>query len=807
MQLVLAAAGATQGGDHRVPEGQPRTLLQRVQADIVANRRPPGHPVPGGEDRRPLLDPSDRSIEVHACHGRHRQVEVLRDAVLHTLEAQPDLEPRDVIVMCPDIEAYAPLIHAAFGSGGSDAEGGAEGRDDRLPDLRVRLADRSLRQTNPLLGVVARLLDLAGSRMTATQVLDLASQEPVRRRFAFDDDDLARLEEWVAAAGVRWGLDAAHRAAYRLGPLAANTWRAGLDRLLLGVTMADERQRLFAGILPLDDVESDDIDLAGRLAELLDRLQAAVDAFAGTRSVGEWVRAIASAADALCASSDSDAWQPAELRRLLDELVGDATAGEMVSGVQLTLGDVIALLGDRLKGRPTRANFRTGHLTICTLVPMRSVPHRVVCLLGMDDGVFPRHPERDGDDLVLAEPRIGDRDARSEDRQLLLDALMAATDRLLVTYNGRDERTNLERPPAVPVGELLDVIDRTVSVAGGGPARAQVVVGHPLQPFDARNFVAGMLIPAVAWSFDAVNLEGARALGRPKAEPARFLDRPLPEVATDVIELDQLDRFARHPVAAFLRLRLGIWLGQRDRDVDDALPVELDALTSWGIAERLLNARLDGASLEACLLAERARGSLPPGALADPVLEELVPVVEQLAETAYDRAYPQVRRPPRPPGRWDLRRGGDCRGSRRHHPAGHVLPPHPPAPAAGLGASPRPRAARPEQPFEARTVGRAREGARRSTVTVARIPPFPGDRAARQGAACRHLAVVVDLYRRSMREPLPLYCRTSSAWAEAVRRGDDPVPRGRTPVEVRRQPTARGSRPCARPRAGRRPAP
>jgi exodeoxyribonuclease V gamma subunit len=159
-------------------------------------------------------------------------------------------------------------------------------------------------------------------------------------------------------------------------------------------------------------------------------------------------------------------------------------------------------LESRLAGRPTRANFRTGHLTVCTLQPMRSVPHRVICLLGLDDTVFPRSSARDGDDLLLAEPRVGDRDARSEDRQILLDALMAATDRLVITYTGNDERTNAERAPAVPVAELLDVIDR---ITTGG---ATVVVRHPLQPFDPINFKPGALVDGAPWSFDAVTLGG-----------------------------------------------------------------------------------------------------------------------------------------------------------------------------------------------------------------------------------------------------------------------------------------------------------
>ena len=220
--------------------------------------------------------------------------------------------------------------------------------------------------------------------------------------------------------------------------------------------MTEDDQRLFGGVLPLDDVESGAIDLAGRLAELVARLHGAVDALNTPRTVPEWAAALADAADALTSTAQRDAWQRAELQRLLDDVVNEA-AGH--AGV-LEPAEVRALLAERLQGRPTRANFRTGHLTICTLVPMRSVPHRVVCLLGLDDGTFPRKTPRDGDDLMLDDPRIGERDSRTEDRQLLLDALLAATDRLIVTYTGHDERTNLARPPAVPVGELLDVVGR-----------------------------------------------------------------------------------------------------------------------------------------------------------------------------------------------------------------------------------------------------------------------------------------------------------------------------------------------------------
>lgn len=756
LQLVVTGHDDPHTDHHHPAEHDPRTLLERIQADIRADRSP---------TPQPLTD-DDRSIEIHACHGRARQVEVLRDAILHLLEDDATLEPRDVIVLCPDIEAFAPLIHATFGVGDLTTEDDEDALPDdvRPPDLRVRLADRSLRQTNPILGTVAELLDLAGQRVTASQLLDLADRDPVRRRFGLDDADLARLEDWVAASGIRWGLDAAHRAPFKLDRLESGTWRAGLDRLLVGVTMSEEGRRLYHDVLPLDDVESGAIDLAGRFAELVDRVRTALDALTRTQPISAWATALATAADTLTATAPRETWQRDQLQRLLDDVV--AEAGGRVT--PLATPEVRALLAERLRGRPTRANFRTGHLTVCTLMPMRSVPHRVVCLLGMDDAQFPRRAPRDGDDLMLDEPHIGDRDPRTEDRQLLLDALMAATDRLVVTYTGNDERTNAPKPPAVPVGELLDVIERT---AGSGGAE-RVRVAHPLQPFDPRNFAAGR-----PWSFDRVTLDGARALRGPRLRSPRFLRDPLPPLRSPIVELDALVRFAGHPVRAFLRQRLGISLGERDDEVADALPVELDGLGEWGVGQRLLEAVLDGAGLEAAAAAERARGALPPGQLAEPVLARVRPVVEEIAAAARDIGGT--------PGSRDVnltlpggRRltgtvAGVCGDVLRTVTYSRVAAKHRLALWVQWLAL---TAAHPQRPWEGAIVGRARRGAPAGArVTIATLPPLADDAAARREQAVAHLLALVDLHDRGLCEPLPLYCATSAAYARAASRGGDAV--------------------------------
>jgi exodeoxyribonuclease V gamma subunit len=771
LQLVLAGAGESLDHHHELPTDEPGTLLAAIQQDVRTDRQPPGPPLPGEPDDRRLLHPDDRSVQIHACHGRGRQVEVLRDAVLHLLAEDPTLEPRDVIVMCPDIETFAPLIQATFGSAAPDPEADPDGPEERLPDLRVRLADRALRQTNPVLGVISQVLALADQRATASQLLDLAAREPVRRRFGFDDDDLSRMQDWVAASGIRWGFDAPHREPFMLGNVSANTWRRGVDRLLLGVAMTEEERPVVGGVLALDDVESGAIDLAGRFAEFVDRVRGAVDALTHPQSVRDWTRAVAGVARSLTATRDRQSWQLRELQRLLDDVVTESANGGEAT---LELADIRALLADRLRGRPTRANFRTGHLTVCTLVPMRSVPHRIVCILGLDDGEYPRRARRDGDDLMLAEPHVGDRDPRAEDRQMLLDALLAATERLIITYTGNDERTNVRRPPAVPVGELLDIVERTVR-CDSGSARDAVELHHPLQPFDPRNFESGKLVPGQRWGFDPQALEGARALSGHRAPRGPFLAAPLPPLSEAVVELSLLIRFVEHPTRALLRDRLGISVSDYFDEVQDAMPVELDALEEWGVGQRLLEGVLAGGDRLACMQAEIARGALPPGELARPPLAKIDAIVAQVADAATTLAAGN-------PGSVDVSVAladgrtlagtvtGVCGDTIRAVSYSRVRPRDRLRGWVQLLAL---SAARPERPLQSVVIGRARAGMRGANVTVARIPSLADTPELRRQVALEQLAVLLDLYDRGMREPLPLACDTSAAYAQAVAAGED----------------------------------
>lgn len=738
-ELQQLLGGSAHNDVHHAIAPRPDTLLGSIQ-DGLAGDRLPAQPLP--------IAPGDRSVQVHAAHGAARQVEVVREAVLGLLAADPSLEPRDIVIMCPDVEQFAPLVAASFGM--ADEPGGHP-----AAGLRVRLADRSLRQTNPLLGLLAELLDLAASRVTATQLLDLAGSAPVRRRFGFDDDDIERLRTWTVASGARWGLDTEHRGTYGLRAIDQGTWRFAIDRLLLGVAMQDD-EAWVGNSVPLDDVDSADIELAGRFAELVDRVEHIVGELMRPHPARAWIALVEDAVRAL--GEGDQPWQAIQLHRELDE-VAESVEDE---SLELTLADIATLLLRQLSGRPSRASFRTGTLTVCTLVPMRSVPHRVICMIGMDDGAFPRQGIADGDDVLARNPRSGEHDVRSEDRQLFLDAICAATEHLVITYTGADPRTGAEVPPCVPLGELLDTVDAVGVGPGGTRGREHVTVRHPLQPFDTRNFEPAVLGAPGPFSFDPSGLAGARAAAGERAPVAPLVGTPLDLTERDgVISLDDLVRFLEHPARGFLRQRLDIALGYDDPDPSDSLPIDVRGLDEWAIGDRVLRSCLGGTPTATAARLEYLRGSLPPGPLGAATMRVIGQRVDALLAACVDEravsataldvevalsdgrvlagTVPQVR------GHTILTVGyGSLKAKHRLKSWVWLL-----AAVASTG----------DGGFSAVTVGRAKDDAARSVL-----------RGVDPQIAAGMLGLLVRLRDEGLREPLPLALETSERYAHYRRR-------------------------------------
>ena len=598
----------------------PATLLEELQSDIRANRDPSSDPNPDISER--VVDGADRSIQIHSCHGAQRQVEVLRDALLHILSDDPTLEPRDIIIMTPDLETFAPLIDAAFPASTS--------HDGALPDLRVRIADRAPSRTNPLVRFAGTILDLAGSRLGAGAVAQLIALPEVQRRFGIDTDTTADMGRLVDDANIRWGLDADHRDRNGAGSRDEHTWRRGIDRVLTGVFFDDDPIRTAGDVAPLTGMEGQSAAAAGHLAVVIERLASVVELLGSPDPVSRWADKISVAVRLLAAPAWDDEWQWAQLERLLDETFPQEVPG--TPDPEIGIGEASILVEPWTEDGPSRLHHRTGNVTVSSLVPMRSVPYRVVCLVGMEHDRFPRSSRHDGDDLLVDNEMIGDRDRAAEDRQLLLDALMAAGDHLVVTYTGRDPLTNAFYPPAVPIAELLEVVAEMV----GDHGAKSVVTKHPLQPFSPDVFTDGKLGVAGPWGFDPIQRAGAVAVSERVDEAGDVDDVGFDPISVETPTLDQLIAYLKAPSATFLRHSFGMFIPSMDDPPDDELPTGLNGLEQWGVNSRILTGIQGGHDIELLVVHERATDNVPAGELATEILDEALDLAARIVAAAND---------------------------------------------------------------------------------------------------------------------------------------------------------------------------
>jgi exodeoxyribonuclease V gamma subunit len=740
-QSVLEATNYREDGGDLYEDPGFATALATLQSDILALRHRGG---PDGPPRLPL-GRDDTSIRIHSCHGPMREVEVLHDQLLALFDEIPDLEPHEVVVMTPDIDAYAPAIEAVFGSASSP--------------IPYRVSDRGPRTGAEVVDAFDRVLDLLAGRMKAPDVVDLLGIGAVRNRFGIAPGDLDLLREWIREAGIRWGVDADHRAATGLPALDQNTWRFGLDRLLLGYAL-DDATNLFGGALPCLTVEGTTARLLGALVELLEVLFEWRKRLAEPRTPVEWGHELAELLAATIADDPATADQVQGLAAALDDVAERAATAGFDAPIAL---DAFRIqLDGELRRRATTHGFLSRGVCFCELVPMRTIPFRVVCLVGMSDGVFPRTERPLGFDLMARHSRPGDRSAREDDRYLFLEALMAARERLIVTYVGQGIRDNDVRPPSVVVSELLDALDETFCTDGEAGVKQFVEVVHPLQAFSPRY--VGAEPESGLFSFRVAERRAAEALLADPSPPAPFVAAPLPSVPSQEIPLDDLVEFFRRPARWFARRQLDLPPQREIPRLESREPIDPDALERWSIGNRIVESRLRGAAIEieGEIAHLRAAGSLPPGALGDLSFRRIRPEVDATCAAAerYRRAaavdaiaLDRVVRGARVVGRIEnLRTSGLVHvhfsrvGSRQDIPwwVRHVflclLSPAGIAPVTIV-------------------VGRA---AKVGDPTAVRFGPL-ADAEAIAGD-------LVDLYRAGQREPLPLFPDTSREFAEEYRK-------------------------------------
>jgi exodeoxyribonuclease V gamma subunit len=603
-------------------------LLGRLQADILNLREP----APGAT---PTPNPgADGSIQVHACHSPLREVEVLHDLLLDLFQTAPEVEPRHVLVMTPDIEAYAPYIHAVFGAPGEER--------GRIP---YSLADRRLPRESLLVEGFLSLLDVHRSRLESSRVMRLLDFPPLRKRFGLAEHDLETAGRWVRDGGIRWGLDARQRASQGLPAVEDHTWRAGMDRLLLGYLMAGDGERLYGAHLPHPPIEGDEARVLGRWLFFVEKLIEHYEELKIPKIPAEWNQYIQRMLDVFMASEDDTARE----RQFIATLGTRLETMARQAGFDAPLG--VEVLEDFLAARLGRESlgggFITGGVTFCALLPMRSIPLPVIALMGLNAEDFPRDDRPPGFDRMARQPRPGDRSRRADDKYLFLEALLAARRRLIVTYVGFDARDHVARPPAVPVCELLDVVGEDYGVS-----EERLVTRHRLQGFAPAYFDPS---EQELFSYSATHLAAARSLEGARAEagpPRVFCGRPLAAVeeAEKSVDLADLSGLLVHPARFFLEQRLGIHLHRQAVVETDREPFDLDPRARYRLGQSLVDKMLAGAGTEALLAVERAAGRLPAEPVGALRFREVAGDVQECLEAA----APQWPSAPRPPLEVDL---------------------------------------------------------------------------------------------------------------------------------------------------------
>ncbi|EJX9353235.1 exodeoxyribonuclease V subunit gamma [Escherichia coli] len=599
----------------------PDNLLHNIQSDILEleNRAVAGVNIEEfsrSDNKRPL-DPLDSSITFHVCHSPQREVEVLHDRLLAMLEEDPTLTPRDIIVMVADIDSYSPFIQAVFGSAPADRY------------LPYAISDRRARQSHPVLEAFISLLSLPDSRFVSEDVLALLDVPVLAARFDITEEGLRYLRQWVNESGIRWGIDDDNVRELELPATGQHTWRFGLTRMLLGYAM-ESAQGEWQSVLPYDESSGLIAELVGHLASLLMQLNIWRRGLAQERPLEEWLPVCR---DMLNAFFLPDAETEAAMT-----LIEQQWQAIIAEGLGAQYGDAVPLsllrdeLAQRLDQERISQRFLAGPVNICTLMPMRSIPFKVVCLLGMNDGVYPRQLAPLGFDLMSQKPKRGDRSRRDDDRYLFLEVLISAQQKLYISYIGRSIQDNSERFPSVLVQELIDYIGQSHYLPGDealncdeseARVKAHLTCLHTRMPFDPQNYQ-----PGERQSYAREWLPAASQAGKAHSE---FV-QPLPFTLPETVPLETLQRFWAHPVRAFFQMRLQVNFRTEDSEIPDTEPFILEGLSRYQINQQLLNALVEQDDAERLFRRFRAAGDLPYGAFGEIFWETQCHEMQQLAD-------------------------------------------------------------------------------------------------------------------------------------------------------------------------------
>ena len=581
------------------------TLLGRLQNDIlnrVARTAPD-----------PILR-ADDSLQVLACPGIRRELEVVAAEIWRCLRAQPDLRCNDIAVIVPESrkDTYLSQVGAVF----------AESHD-----LPHHVVDLPLAGGHRLAEAAQMLLDLPFSSFSRKELVPLLTHPCLMARFPD-----ARPADWlrlIDELGIVRGAEQRDLAGSYLDRDLL-TWDQGLRRLALGAFMLGERGGEPTAVsldgnqyLPVEtapDERGSTLGFALLVRSLISDARYGIDS-PSERPLSAWLDFIRGLwAAYLVPTNDAEEGLLGRCRAALDEIDDGGLQDLPISyrvAAELARNVLASIPG-------SRGQYLARGVTVASFVPMRAIPFRVVFVLGLGQGDFPRVAQRGDLDLREARREPGDVTPREQDLYMFLETLLCARDRLVLSYLGRDEVTGEERPPSPVVLELREILSSGYLAAGeveklfDGPrpplrryqdierldalplARAEhaaQLLGESWRqslpvstapPANAEDLRRALSPPAFAQAAARLSLPARLA---PAAEPTEEADKI-------IITLAELRRFLEDPLQGSARFRLRL----RETPDDDELADREDELFATGALDR--SARLREAMSQAVLASE-----------------------------------------------------------------------------------------------------------------------------------------------------------------------------------------------------------
>ena len=606
------------------------SLLTQVQSDILNLDDPTG--VGDGAQTDPLhprVWETVSSIRINACHSAMRELEVLYDFLLDLLEHNKALSPSDIVVMAPDIDAYAPLIQAVF-----------DGSNDSTFKLPYTIADRIIGHTSRMIDGFFAMLDLHQSRLTASAIVALLEISAIREKFHFTESDIIEVNRWLNEINVRWGVDEAHKSKLGLFSSPDHTWKAGMPKLLLGYAMSADPQRLFSGVLPYDRLDSSAAPVLGKLLDYVDAVIEFVDNLTHPRTLENWRTFFIDTIHSFFHPSDVDEPEFQMLLRMLDKFRQIEDSVDYQTAIDCEVAR--QLLTRYVYQSYKTGGFLTGGITFCAMLPMRSIPFEVVCLLGLSHDEYPRESRHLEFDLIRSTPRPGDRSRRNDDKYMFLEAILSAHQVFYASYVGQDKQDNSSKPPSVVITDLLDYVNR-----GYGVKEDRLVTHHRLQAFSPDYFNGS---DPHLFSYSADNCKASLALVNRKTGLEPFVTTPIPPPDDDYksLGIDQLCRFYANPARYLLNHRFGLYLHEMHERVSDIEDFSVEGLNRYYLEQDQYHLFENALTREEIYRIQKAGGRLPVGAVGKYHFDQLSSAVSlfmdkiegfQSPKTGGDRSY------------------------------------------------------------------------------------------------------------------------------------------------------------------------